>query len=168
MGGSRWPFRWRSGWLGQAMYFDFRDLHRIIRSVVARIGGFACDLFYQLDALGSALAEEVVVAVEMRRRNFGDEELRAVGVWTRVRHCQSTRNVELQIRGELIVETVTGPALARSQWIAALNHEVWNHAMEDSSAVQRDYLSSRDPELHDSGRRSIGNGRGRARLQFRR
>ena len=45
--------------------------------------------------------------------------------------------VEVQVRIELIVEGVAGIAHAGARWIAALNHEFGNHAMECGAVVKR-------------------------------
>ena len=57
---------------------DANDLRRIVGTIVARIGRQTRNLLDHVDVL--ALAEDGVMAVQIRRRNFGDEELRAVGV----------------------------------------------------------------------------------------
>src|ERR1017187_2530296 len=89
-----------------------RDLRRIKWPVVARIGGEAGDLLHQFGVI--ALSEDGVFAVQVRRRNFGDKELRTVGVRAAVGHGQATGLVEGQI-GELVLEVVTRAAATVAQ-----------------------------------------------------
>src|SRR6185312_8402648 len=116
---------------------DLVNLHRVIGHVGARVGGFACDLFHQLYALGSALSEDGVVSIEPRRGHFSDEELRAVGARTGVGHGQATGLIKFQIGRKFILEAVAGPAFAGTLGIAPLDHEIRDHAMENGAVVKR-------------------------------
>ena len=68
---------------------------------------------------------------------LGDEELAAVGVRAGVGHGQPSRHIEIQVRIELVFKRVAGIACAGARRIAALNHELRNHAMESRSVVER-------------------------------
>src|SRR5579883_84898 len=102
---------------------DVFDGNRGVRTIVALVGCHASDLLNQFDCLVIALAEESVFAIEMRRRNFSDEKLRAVGIWPGVCHCQSSRAIKEQRGVSLIVELVAGISFSRAFRIAALNHK---------------------------------------------
>ena len=67
----------------------------------------------------------------------GDEELRAVGAGAGVGHGQQVRPVEAQVGMELVVERVAGPAGARAQGVAALEHEVRDDTVERQTVVKR-------------------------------
>src|SRR6266700_2999659 len=82
------------------------------------------------------LAEDRVPAVEMRSRRGGDEELRAVRARPGVRHREQVGPVEGQVRMELVGERVTGTTGPRSQRVAALDHEVRYHPVEDGPVVE--------------------------------
>src|SRR5215472_6366783 len=79
------------------------DLDRIKRAVIARIGGHAGDLLDEFDVV--ALPEDVVVTVKVRSRNFGYEELRAVGVRAAIGHGEASGNIEGEI-ALFVAETV--------------------------------------------------------------
>src|SRR5581483_7314598 len=68
----------------------------------------------------------------------GDEKLAAVCVRTGVSHRQLSGLIEL-IRGAfgLVGELVAGTAHSGTAGIAALDHEIRDHAMEDRSVVER-------------------------------
>lgn len=90
---------------------------------------------------GKDLAEDGVLAVEPIRGHVGNEELGAVGALPRpgaagIGHSQQARLGELQVRAALVVKLVAGAAAARSLGIAALNHEIRNHAVEGESIVE--------------------------------
>ena len=82
-----------------------------------------------------ALAKERVVLVERRVCLLGDEELAAVGVRPAVCHRQASRPVEVQVGIEFIVEGVARIAHPRACRVAALNHEIRNHAMKGGAVV---------------------------------
>ena len=66
----------RSGFgLCQSGDVDLGNLHWIIRAVIARIGRLARNLLHEFYALRSALAEDRVMSVEMRRGYLSDKEL---------------------------------------------------------------------------------------------
>ena len=92
-------------WVGD---LDANDLRRIVGPVRARIGWHPRDFLYQVKVL--ALSENRVFAIEMRCGNFGDEELRSIGIRPAVRHCQPTGLIEGEIGTELVFETVAGIA----------------------------------------------------------
>src|ERR1017187_3887722 len=131
--------RFRLGRLrGRLNDLDANDLGRVAWHIVARIGRHARDLLHHVDIL--ALSEDGVVAVEMRRGNVGNEELRAVGIGPAIGHRQASGLVELERGTELIFEAVAGITCSVTDGVATLNHEVWNDTMEDGAVVQRHAL----------------------------
>src|SRR5712671_1240361 len=103
------------------------DLHVLQRHLAVPGTG---DLGDQLEPLHH-LAEDGVAVVEVRRRDLGDEELRAVGVRPRVRHREQARLVEAAAALELDLEAVAGIAGAGAQRVAVLDHEVGDAKVED-------------------------------------
>jgi hypothetical protein len=82
-------------------------------------------------------AEDAVLAVEMRCRAEGDEELRAVGVGAGVRHAQDARTVVLEgQRATLVGEFVAWAAGAGAGRVAALRHEALDDAVEGGAVVE--------------------------------
>ncbi len=82
-------------------------------------------------------AKDGVVAGEPRRGRNGDEELAAVGAGAAVGHGQLAGLVELVRRAlGLILEAVAGSAHAGARRVAALDHEVGNHAVKDGAVEE--------------------------------
>src|SRR5207237_6175454 len=77
--------------------------------------------------------------------DFSVKELRSVGIGTGVSVGQAPWNIELEIRTKLIFNLVARAAGAVSQRIASLDHEVGDHAMKNSSVIER------NPMLHLAG-----------------
>src|ERR1039458_1836846 len=114
---------------------DGDDLGRVVWPIAARIGRHARDLLHYLEVL--ALAEDRVLAVEVRRGNVGNEELRAVGIGPAVGHRQPPGLVEGEGGTELIFEAISRIARSIAYRIAALNHEIRDDPVEDSAIVER-------------------------------
>ena len=79
-----------------------------------------------------------MLAVQPGRGSQGDEELAAVCVGTRIRHAEHSGPGVLQLRGELVLERGAvdgGAAAARPRWVAGLDHEVGDHAVEGCRVV---------------------------------
>src|SRR5713226_9851315 len=71
------------------------------------------------------------------RGRYGDEELRAIGVGAGVGHGQLARLVEAVWRAlGFVLELIAGAAEAGASRVAALDHEVGNHAVEDGAVVE--------------------------------
>src|SRR5258708_6173122 len=67
----------------------------------------------------------------------GDEELRAIGVGAGVGHGEFAGLLEAVLRAlGLVGELVAGAAHAGALGVAALDHELRNHAMEDAAVVE--------------------------------
>src|SRR5580692_11074212 len=113
---------------------DLDDLRRIVGTIVA-VTRQARDLLHQVEVL--TLAEDAVVAVQRGIRSFGDEELRTVGIGTGIGVGEASGLIELQVRSGLVLDLEARIAGAGSLRIAALDHEVGDHAMEDGSVVER-------------------------------
>src|SRR6185312_6750617 len=117
--------------------FDRDGLHHCVfqRLVlpIARGGyDFLCHLvaFYHF-------SKNCVLAGEPLRGRDGDEELRTIGVGAGVGHGQLARFVEAVGRAlGFVLELVAGAAEAGTRGISALDHEVGNHAMEDSAVIE--------------------------------
>ena len=71
------------------------------------------------------------------RSAFGDEELRAIRVRTRIRKSQSAWQIKLQAGCIFVFKGIAGTALTIRQRIASLNHEISNHAVKGKSIVER-------------------------------
>ena len=66
---------------------------------------------------------------------MGDEKLGTVGAGARVRHGKHAGAVMPEVRGKLVFKTVAGASHARAGGIAALDHEIRNHAVEGDALV---------------------------------
>ena len=99
------------------------------------IAAHARDLFHQSNSGFVTLAENGISAVQMRVGNFGDKELRAVGVRTGIGVGQASGPVKQQV-GEVSFLNRNRLAAAVSGRVAALDHEIGNHAMEDGAIVE--------------------------------
>lgn len=107
---------------------------------LARIRPHLLDLPHDLLALGAQDSpKDDVLAVEKGRGRTGDEELAAVGVGARVGHREQVGRVVLEgevLVGEGGVVVDRGRARAvRVQEVAALDHEVLDHAVEFAALV---------------------------------
>src|SRR5690242_7517162 len=120
-----------------------RDRHVLDRDrrrrLVARLLGHARDLLDEVDLF--ALAKDRVLSVQPIRRDLGDEELAAVGaaaigLLAGVRHRERAR-LHLQLRVDLVVEVVARAARAGALRIAALDHELRDHAVERQAVEER-------------------------------
>src|SRR5580704_9954750 len=74
--------------------------------------------------------EDSVLSVQVGRGHVGDEELASIGPWAGVRHRKRPDLMLVGVPLELVGETVAGSAPSAPFRIAALDHEVGNHAME--------------------------------------
>src|SRR4051812_30942803 len=111
-----------------------RPIHRI-RALITR---HARDLLHQRHRCRRALAEDGVVSIEVWRRLFRDEELRAVRIrQAGVGVSQASWAVEVEPRRDL--EAEGNPALARTcaGRVTALDHEIRDDTMKDSAVVER-------------------------------
>ena len=105
---------------------------------VAGTGAGGADRVDHRPALGVGdLAEDGVLEVQVRGLGGGDEELAAVGVRSGVGHREQVRPVEAQLGVELVGEVVARAAGAAAQRVAALDHEVVDHPVEDGAVVER-------------------------------
>ena len=82
-------------------------------------------------------AEYGMMAIEVGCRDFGDKELRAVGIWACIRHREDTRRIMAKFIVEFVTESVTGATSSRSAGAAALNHELRDNSVKDNAVIER-------------------------------
>src|SRR5437879_3958703 len=99
------------------------------------------DLVYDVLPLAH-LPEHGVNPVEVRLRRVTDEELTAPRILAGVRHGEGARHVPVDVLVRLALDGIARPAGAGASLsglgvrIAALNHEVGDHAMEPGPVVE--------------------------------
>ena len=71
-----------------------------------------------------------MAAVQMGRGHMGDEELGTVGAGARVRHGKNAGAVMPEVRAALVLKPVARAPHACTGGVAALNHEIRNHAVK--------------------------------------
>ena len=84
-------------------------------------------------AIPAHAAEDRVLAIQMRRGDMRDEELRAVGVRAGVGHAERAGPLVPQCqRGSFVVKAIAWPAAAGARGVAALDHErrILDHSMK--------------------------------------
>lgn len=125
--------------LNLLLLFDYPRLDNldILRWSVLRP---SLDHSHPFDGIHTRLhpAKDGMLAIEPRRRRKRDKELRPIRVWARVGHAQNASARVLQTWIDLVLELVpvdgassaTGP-----RWVATLDHEVRDDAMEDGVIV---------------------------------
>src|SRR5699024_51098 len=99
-----------------------------------------------------------VAVLQPRSCHRGDEELRAVGARAGVGHGQFIWFVKVEFRVELVFELIAWAADTATQWVTALDHEVWNDAVENGAVVESDtvflFTRSRVVPFLGSGRQA--------------
>src|SRR5262249_10442793 len=111
---------------------DRHFLHRTVLRTALHFGNLVGDVlaFHHF-------AEDGVIAGEPWRCRHGDEELAPVRSWPGIGHGQFACLVELVRRPlGLVAEFVSWAAHAGATGIAALDHEIRDHAMENGPAVE--------------------------------
>src|SRR5260370_16950273 len=78
--------------------------------------------------------------VQPRRGRHGDEELATVRARARVSHGKHSSFRMLQRRVKLVGKLVSWPSHSAALRAAALDHELWNHAMKNERVVERRFL----------------------------
>src|SRR5581483_1703999 len=117
--------------------FDHNRLqhHIFVWTVVAsarEVGDLVCDLL-PVDYF----AENRVLAGEPLSSRDSDKELRAIRVWPGVGHGEFARLVEFVWRVPgLIFKLITRATETGTGRIAALDHEIGDHAMEDCAVIK--------------------------------
>jgi hypothetical protein len=138
-GGVPAPRRIQSGVL--SLDDDLVDDDRLERPVAGRGVGGGDRVDDLLRLVVGDLTEDRVLAVQVRGRHDGHEELRAVGAVAvldaGVGHREQVRTVELELRVDLVVELVPGRAGAGAERAAALDHEPVDHPVEAEAVVER-------------------------------
>ena len=73
-----------------------------------------------------------------------DEELGSVcslpPTLSGIGHGKQERLLERELGVNLVIELVTGASRTRSERVTTLNHEAWNHTVEDHVGIQRGAL----------------------------
>ena len=109
------------------------------------VGGIQDFDFFDLIALGDGIdhvlafghkAEDRVFSVKVRGRHVGDEKLAAIGAGACIGHGENTGAVVLESALHFIFEAVSGTAAACSGGIAALDHELLDHAVKSNVVVE--------------------------------
>jgi hypothetical protein len=112
---------------------DDHWVHRAITSSSPYLGDVVDNT---TTGLISYLAEDCVLAVEVRLRADGDEELRAVRAWPCVSHGKQVWPVEDKIRMDFVSELVARTARAGPEWATSLNHEAVDHPMKGKPIIE--------------------------------
>ncbi len=95
------------------------------------------DFIYHFDSRNH-LAENRVLAVEVRLRTVANEKLRATRIGRRrLRHGERPAEVLLTLPRKLVLDGETRAARAATEGAAALNHEVVDHAMKRQAVIIR-------------------------------
>lgn len=92
------------------------------------------DVFYHIER-GCDFAENGVTIVEERSGHGGDEKLRAIGAGACIGHRENPWFVVAELGVEFIGKLVAWTAATCFSWVAALEHEAINHAVESDVVV---------------------------------
>lgn len=119
--------------------------------IVARAGRRVFNLLHDTHTVNH-LPEDNMLAIQMRRRSDCKEELRAIGVGSRVGHAQETANIVLEREVLVVKFTAVDADASRSispQKITTLTHESRDHAVERGSLVAslRKLPTTKTPEV---------------------
>jgi hypothetical protein len=109
----------------------------LFNRLVATAGPDAAKLVNDVLTLHN-LAKHGVLAVEVRGRAEGDEELAAIGARARVGHAERALAVVPERRNELVLELAAvdgGAAAASTGGVTTLDHETLDDAVEDDIVV---------------------------------
>lgn len=122
--------------LGSLKYLRANDLDLLQWSIFT----IGLDETHSLDNLHATLdsAENSMFPIQPRGWSQGDEELTAIGVFATVGHAQNAGAGMLERGVDLICELFAvdaGSAASGACWVARLNHEVWDDAVEDDVVV---------------------------------
>src|SRR5580692_5026491 len=104
---------------------------------VARVAWNLRNRFHDVTVF--ALPPYRVLSVEGRIGGLGDEKMSVVRVRAAVSHRQTSRRVEFKRRRDFALvgkPRALGMPDARAEQIAALNHDAWNHAVEDEAVKE--------------------------------
>lgn len=112
---------------------DLDLIHRLVFSI-------RLDKSHSLNHPHTALhpTKDRMLPVQPRSRRKGDEELAAIRVGSAVRHTQNSSSGMLQPRVNLVLELLAvnrASSPAGTSWIAGLDHEVGDNAVEDNVVV---------------------------------
>src|SRR5690349_10270267 len=105
------------------------------------------NLVHHILAAGD-LPEHGVLAIEPIGDDVGDEELAAVGIGSGVGHGEGADFMLIRIAPGLVLKFIAGSAAAGAGGIAALDHEVGDHAMKHGAVVKA--FAREEDEIVDS------------------
>src|SRR3981081_65435 len=114
---------------------DVLYLYRTKRLIVAGVTSHARDLLFEDNTRLVALTEDGVPAVQVRRRDLGDEERRSIRARSGISQSQAARTIKHQGGNNLVLELVTGIARTVACGIPALDHEVGNYSVKNGAVV---------------------------------
>lgn len=113
---------------------DAFDRYGLFRTIV-RTSWSVHDFVDHSHSLGH-FPEDRMFAVQPGRWFEGDEELGTIGAGTCVGHREDSGTVKAVARGSLVPELITRAPHAGSRGVAALDHEVRNHAVKNGPVIK--------------------------------
>lgn len=147
-----WAIGPRAGINGRALKLRSEDRDVLqddgFDGFIAIVAFNASNLFDDVEPFDD-FAEDGMAIVEVGRWDFGDEELRTIGVGACICHRKDTRRIVTEFRREFIAELIPWAACSRSAWATALNHEIGNDAMERQSIVERTRIRFAEFFIHE-------------------
>ncbi len=107
-----------------------------IKRLVSAIAANASYLRYELNTLDDFSKNRMVI-IEPRGGHFGNKELGSICIRTGIRHGKHAAGIMAQFSIEFIAESIPGTTGTGTEGATALNHKVWNDAMETNSIIKR-------------------------------
>lgn len=112
--------------------------HDILHGTILRARSSIPNLIHDIHAIDD-LTENRMLAIQMGGRAQGNKELATIGARPTIGHRQRALPRMHERAVELILELAAvengAPARAGPRWVAALDHEAWDDAVEDHVVV---------------------------------